>query len=318
MPDISICIVNWNVEKLLEACLDSIYKNTKDIEFEIIVVDNNSSDSSVKMVKERFPQVTLIENKINAGFTKANNQAIRVSKGKYIMLLNPDSEIKNNALFTMVKFMEKHGECAALGCKLLNTDGTLQRSCKTFPTLEVLFYNALFLDQIFPKSKIFGKHFMTWWDFNDTREVDQPMGSALMIKRSVLDKVGNFDENIFIWFDEVDLCYRIKKAGWKIFFTPEAEIVHHLSKSFKQWTSLPQILKGTYLWRKARNYYFRKHYGIFSAWLLWVYDLLQVLLIVGILFLVYKILTPFFSAFGGKFIPLSMKWRGVSRFIGTG
>ncbi len=284
MLDLSICIVNWNVRELLKACLNSIYKNTKDITFEVIVVDNNSSDDSVRMVKSDFPQVRMIENKDNAGFTKANNQAIKISQGRNIMLLNPDTEVMDNALNKMVRFLESRRDCGALGCKLLNTDGTLQRSCRTFPALETMLYSALFLDQLFPKSRIFGKYFMTWWDFNETREVDQPMGSALMIKKDVLDKVGLFDENIFIWFDEVDLTYRIKKAGWKIYFTPEAQIKHHLSRSFRQWKSVPQMLRGTVIWRKSRNYFFRKHKGALSVAVLWALDILQAAAAAAILY----------------------------------
>ena len=156
-------------------------------------------------------------------------------------------------------------------------------------------YNALFLDSLFPASRLFGKHFMTWWDFNEIREVDQPMGSALMLRRETLDNVGLFDERIFIWFDEVDLCYRIKKAGWKIFFTPDPQIIHHLSKSFKQWRSFPQILKGTFLWRKSRNYFFKKHKSILSVATLWALDVLQISIVIGIVFFATKLLFAIFA-----------------------
>lgn len=290
MPDLSICIVNWNVKELLKACLNSIYTNTKDISFEVTVVDNNSSDGSTEMIKNDFPQVKLIENSFNAGFTKANNQAIKIAQGNYIMILNPDTEVIDNALNKMVRFMESRRDCGALGCKLLNTDGSLQRSCRMFPSLEAMLYSSLFLDSLLPKSRLFGKYFMTWWDFNETREVDQPMGSALMLKKEVIDKVGLFDENIFIWFDEVDLCYRIKKAGWKIYFTPEAQIKHHLSQSFRQWKSVPQMIKGAITWRKSRNYFFKKHKGIISVFALWALDILQIGLIIAILYAATKLL----------------------------
>jgi len=290
MLDLSICIVNWNVKELLKACLRSIYTNTKDISYEVIIVDNNSSDDSVEMIKTDFPDVKFIENKTNEGFTKANNQAINIAQGRYIMFLNPDTEVIDNSLNKMVRFMESHRDCGALGCKLLNTDGTLQRSCRTFPSLEVMFYSSFFLDQLFPKSTIFGKYFMTWWDFNDTREVDQPMGSALMVRKDILDKVGLFDENIFIWFDEVDLCCRIKKAGLKIYFIPEAQIKHHLSQSFKQWRSIPQIIRGAIIWRKSRNYFFKKHKGILSVFALWALDVLQVAIIIGVLYAITKLI----------------------------
>jgi GT2 family glycosyltransferase len=300
MVDISICIVNWNVSALLRDCLNSIYQNTKDLTFEVIVVDNDSKDDSVAMVKSEFPQVELIENKTNAGFTKANNQAINIAKGKLIMLLNPDTELIGNTMRQMMDFMDNHPECGVLGPKLLNTDGTLQRSVKTFPTLEVMLYNVLFLDSLFPRSRVFGKHFMTWWDFDNIMEVDQPMGSALLIRRDVLDTVGLFDQNIYIWFDEVDLLYRINKAGWKIFFTPFAQIKHHLSKSFKQWKSFKQIMNGTIIYRKSRNYFFRKHYGRITVLALIMMDVFQILLILavlaGILFAAYKVLAAIAGA----------------------
>jgi GT2 family glycosyltransferase len=282
--DVSIIIVNWNVEKLLRDCLRSIYENTKKISFEVILIDNASHDGSVEMVKKEFPHVHLIANTDNAGFTKANNQGIRIAKGRLIMLLNPDTELLGNAVLNMVHFMDAHKDCGALGAELKNTDGSLQRSCKTFPSLEVTLYNSLFLDSLFPSSQIFGKHYMTWWDFNEPREVDQPMGSALMIRREVMDSVGMFDENIFIWFDEVDLCYRIKHAGWKIFFTPSAQIKHHLSKSFKQWKSVKQMINGTLLYKKARGYFFRKHYGLWTIPILYLFDLLQIAVVLGILY----------------------------------
>jgi len=286
MIDLSICTVSWNVKKLLKECIESVWSNTKNILFEMTVVDNNSSDDSVQMVQKEFPQVKLIRNNTNAGFTKASNQAIKISIGRYIILLNSDTKVVNNALGVMVKFMDSHPDCGALGCKLLFPDGSLQRSCKTFPTLWSLFLNTIFLDQLFPKSKFFGKHFMTWWDHNDVREVDQPMGSALMIRKDVLDAVGLLDENILFWYDEVDLCYRIKKAGWKIYFTPDAQIIHHLSQGFKQWKSLKQVIKGAIVWRKSRNYFFGKHHGKLSVMFLWFLDILQAAYIFGFLYLV--------------------------------
>jgi len=296
MLDLSICIVNWNVEALLRQCLRAIFDNTKGVNLEVIVVDNNSKDESVRMVEKEFPQVKLIANHFNAGFTKANNQAIMMAKGRYLLILNPDTEVIDNALKKMIQFMDSKHDCAALGPKLLNTDGSLQRSCRIFPTLETMFYSALFLDQLLPGSTTFGKYFMTWWNFDSVREVDQPMGSALMVRKTALDKVGAFDENIFIWFDEVDLCYRIKKAGGKIFFTPDAKIKHHLSRSFQQWKSMPQMIRGTFIWRKSRNYFFRKHYDVLSVLMLWLFDLLQVSLIIGVISLIFttiaKVVAP--------------------------
>jgi len=234
------------------------------------------------MVKTKFPQVKLIQNKDNIGYAAANNQAIKQSLGKYILLLNPDTEIKPNAFQNMINFMEQHKVAKALGPKLLNSDGSTQASCMSFPTLETALYNALLLDALFPKSKLFGKYQMSYWDHNDTREVDQPMGAALLIKKEAIDKIGLIDEHNIFWFDEVDWCFEIKKAGYKIYFTPDAEVIHHKGESFKQWKSPIQTLKTTLIWRASRNYFFKKRYGSYTVPVLYLFDIIQIILILGI------------------------------------
>ncbi|OGC23694.1 hypothetical protein A2291_04245 [candidate division WOR-1 bacterium RIFOXYB2_FULL_42_35] len=290
MTDLSIIIVNWNVKKLLEASLTSIFANKDGLNIEVFVSDNASSDGSQAMVTEKFPQVKLIANKENLGFTKANNLAIEQSQGKYVLILNPDTEVLPGALTTMVKFMEEHADCGALGPRLLNADQSLQHSCRTFPTLETQLYTTLFLDGLLPKNRLFGKHMMTWWQHDDVRDVDQIMGAAMLIRKEILEKIGAFDENIIFWYDEVDLCYRIKKAGWKIFFTPQAQIVHYQGKSFKQWKDLKTSLRGAYLWRKSRNYFFRKHYGKWQVPVLMIMDLAQFAIIFWLLYFIVKLM----------------------------
>ena len=288
MADISIIIISWNVEKLLKECLTSIFSNQEDLRLEVYVVDNASKDNSCAMVSKEFPQVNLIRNKGNMGFTKANNQAIKAASGKYIFLLNPDTVILPGALKQMQLFMENNPKCGALGPKLLNPDGTLQLSCRSFPTLGSQFITTFYLDILFPKSRIFGKYLMSYWAHDSISEVDQPMGAALFIRKEALVQAGLFDENIFILFDEVELCYRIKKAGWKIFFLPQAQIIHHGGQSFKQWKGIRKSLGGSYIWRKSRNYFFRKHYGGWTVPILIALDLAQIAAVLGLLYLLSK------------------------------
>ncbi|MBU1026165.1 MAG: glycosyltransferase family 2 protein [Candidatus Margulisbacteria bacterium] len=290
MADLSIVIVSWNVSDLLKECLASIYANQESLNLEVFVVDNNSQDNTCSMVKKEFPQVQLIENKENLGFTRANNQAIRKASSKYIFVLNPDTIVQPQALSNIVKFMEEHPDCGALGPKLLNPDGTLQLSCRSFPTLKTQLYTTLFLDNLFPKSKLFGKHLMSYWPHNEIKEIDQPMGAAILLRKETLDQVGLFDENIFVFYDEVDLCYRIKKAGFKIMFTPAAQITHYGGQSFKQWKGLKSSLRGGYIWRKSRNYFFKKHYGFWTVSLLIIMDIAQLIIIFGLLYLTIKMI----------------------------
>lgn len=290
MVDLSIVIVSWNVKKLLEECLNSVFKNQGNLSVEVFVSDNASTDGTAEMVKTKFPQVKYIQNEGNIGFPKANNRALRHTQGKYFIFLNPDTIVTPNALPEMVKFMEEHKDCGALGPKLLNPDETLQPSCRRFPTLETQLYNALFLDVLFPKSKIFGKYMMSYWKHDAIREVDQPMGSALLVRRASLDNVCCFDENILFWYDEVDLCYRIKKSGWKIYFTPNAQIFHYGGQGFGQWKGLGKALWGAYIWRKSRNHFFRKHYGGWTVPFLIFFDILQIALVLVILYLIIKLI----------------------------
>jgi hypothetical protein len=295
MLDLSIIIVNWNVKGLLLAALKSIYKHTKGLSFEVFVSDNGSMDGSQEMVKARFPQVKLLDNGSNLGYPKANNEGIKRAAGRYVILLNPDTEVTEGSLASLIRFMDTHPEAGAVGPKLEYPDGSFQPSCRSFPTIETEFYRAFFLDQIFPKSKIFGKNMMSYWKHNDIREVDQPMGAALMVRRAVIDEVGMMDEGLVFWFDEVDWCKRIKNAGWKIFFTPQAKIYHHKNKSFVQWKALKASLKLAKIWRGSRNYYYRKHHGALSVVIVNLLDVLQIIFILAVLYSVGEFILRAFS-----------------------
>lgn len=256
--DLSIIIVNWKVKDLLEKCLRSIFEQTKNIGFEIFVVDNASGDGSVEMVREKFPQVDLTASTENLGFAKGNNLAAKKANGKYVLLLNPDTEILDNALEKMVKFMNNHPECGIAGCKLLNPDLSLQPSVRSFPTFASQVFILLKLHHLFPHSKAMYHYLMQDFDYEKTQEVDQVMGAFFMIRREVIEKIGLLDENFWIWFEEVDYCKRAKNAGWKILYTPEAKIIHHYGQSFKQVLNV----KKQKDFNKSLSYYFKKHQPI--------------------------------------------------------
>lgn len=271
--DLSIIIVNWKVKDLLEKCLQSIFKESPDIDFacpagakrlcgEVFVVDNNSGDGSVEMVREKFPQVDLAASAKNLGFAKGNNLAIKKSRGRYILLLNPDTEILDNALEKMVRFMDADPECGIAGCKLLNPDLSLQPSVRTFPDFTSQIFILLKIHHLLPHSKTMYKYLVQDFDYEKTQEVDQVMGAFMMIRREVIEKIGMLDENFWIWFEEVDFCKRAKEGGFKIIYTPETKIIHYFGQSFKQAMGV----KKQKDFNRSLSYYFKKH-GTKGEWL---------------------------------------------------
>jgi GT2 family glycosyltransferase len=252
--DISVIIVTWNSEEHIRRCLESVRSRANGLSFEIIVVDNFSSDSSVKITQKVSPPVTLIENQKNLGYAHANNQGIGKSTGRYVLLLNPDTEIRENALDSTFRFMEANTNIGALGPKLLNPNGSVQPSCREFPRFSTLLWEFFGLSRLFPKNRIFGRWRMGYFDFDRTIEVDQPMGSCLMLRRKTLEQVGAFDEGFPMFFNDVDLCYRIKAAGWKIFFYSDAHVTHYRGASTSK-------AKRKMIWLSHLAFYrfFKKH-----------------------------------------------------------
>lgn len=225
--DVSIIIVAWNVRKFVQECLKSVYEHTKGIDFEVIYVDNASEDGSVEMVKGSFPDVRIIENNQNNGFIKANNQGIEISKGRYVLLLNSDTILLNNAIAKTVEFADNNPEAAVVGCRVLNPDQTLQRTCFMYPSVLNMFLAATYLYKVFPKSRFFGRERMTWCDFDEPMEVETVCGCYSLVRREAIDQVGLMDEQYFVYGDDPDWCYRFKKAGWKVMFTPDGRIIHY-------------------------------------------------------------------------------------------
>ncbi len=253
--DLSICLVNWNTKDLLQQCIESIFKHHGQLNIEVFVIDNASSDGSARMVKNQFPDVHLIENGTNQGFAKANNQGIQRSIGRYILLLNPDTIVLPGALPMMVAFLEQHSEAGAVAARLLNSDYSLQYSLREFPTMLTPFTENTILHDVPFMRKYAEKSRLKHWDHGTLREVDQPAGAAFMVKRSVIETLGDLNSIYHMFFEDVDLCFRIKKNGWKIFYLPSAQIVHHGGQSVKKRQNIGDEFY------KSMLQYFRVHYG---------------------------------------------------------
>ncbi len=232
---LSIIIVNYNVQYFLEQCLLSVEKALVDIEAEIFVVDNNSVDSSVAMVREKFPEVKLIENKQNTGFAVANNQAIRESTGKYVLLLNPDTVVREDTFKKCVHFMDRRPDAGALGVKMIDGAGNfLPESKRGFPTPFVAFAKTFGLSRIFPKSKAFNHYHLGYLDKDETHEVEVLAGAFMLLRKSVLDEIGLLDEAFFMYGEDIDLSYRIVKAGYLNFYFADTTIIHYKGESTKK------------------------------------------------------------------------------------
>jgi GT2 family glycosyltransferase len=224
--DVSVIIVNWNTCELLRQCLRSLRTDNPSISSEVIVVDNNSSDDSVEMVRREFEYVYLIPNQTNRGFAAANNQGIAVANGRYVLLLNSDTIVLDRAIERTIAFAEKHLDTAVVGCRVLNPDRTLQNSCFMFPSILNWVLFSSYLYRLFPDNRFFGRELMTWWARDDAREVDVVTGCYMLVRKEALDQVGAMDERFFMYAEETDWCYRFKAKGWKNRFTPDAEIIH--------------------------------------------------------------------------------------------
>lgn len=224
--DLSVIIVNWNTKKLLADCLASIYKYNKDLNFEVIVVDNGSKDGSQAMMKKKFPQVNLILNKDNLGFAKANNQGIKAAKGEYLLLLNSDTYLIENSLQKLVKKAKSIENLGALGPLLVNADKSIQQSVGFLPHLPQVFYWMSFLDDL-PLGKFLKPYHVDHDSFyKSQQEVDWLTGAAILIPSVVIKKVGPLDESIFMYGEDVELCARIKKSKYEIIYSPITKIVH--------------------------------------------------------------------------------------------
>jgi GT2 family glycosyltransferase len=259
-PDFSIIIVNWKVRALLEKCLDSIYKNDQGINLEVIVVDNDSRDGTSEMVMMQYPEVKMIALAHNSGFAKANNLAISQARGKYLFVLNPDTEILPNFFSITKQFLDNHPAVSIMGPKILNPDKTLQLSIRKFPNLLSQVFIMLKLRNILVDSKLLANYLLLDFDYSKEQDVEQIMGAAMVIRSEVLDKIGLFDERFFVWFEEIDLCKRAHQAGFRIRYFPDAQIIHHGGSSFNK----SKVFYKQLIFNNSLIKYFFKHKPIWQ------------------------------------------------------
>ena len=254
--DVTIGIITWNARDLLAQLLDSIYTSVKNVQFEIVLVDNGSTDGTLEMVKTEYPDVVLLENAENLGVAPARNQLLRKARGRYILSLDVDTTLyPNGAVETLVSTMDKNPNAAIGGPKLVYKDGSLQLSCRPFPSPMNILLEGTFLSKYFPRSRFVKAYNLEEWDHESLREVDWMYGAALMIRASVLEEIGLFDEAYFYLYEDIDLCFRARMAGYKVLYIPDAVICHHLEREERS------ILSKT-LWihlRSIRRYLVRDY-----------------------------------------------------------
>ncbi len=262
---VSVVIVNYNVKHFLEQCLNSVIASAKHCETEIFVVDNNSVDGSCEMVKEKFPEITLIENKTNYGFSFANNQAIKLAKGDYVLLLNPDTVIEEKTLSVISDFMDEHPDAGGLGVKMIDGKGRfLPESKRGLPTPEVAFYKIFGLSKLFPRSKKFGKYHLTYLNKEETHVVDVLSGAFMLLRQECLDKSGLLDETFFMYGEDIDMSYRITLAGYKNYYLPDTTIIHYKGESTKKGSVNYVIVFYNAMIIFTKKHFSKKHATTFS------------------------------------------------------
>jgi len=260
MIDLSIIVINWNTKEDLLHCLESIFKMGTGIQREVIVVDNGSRDGSGVEVKKAFPTVHLIQNDRNIGFAKATNQGFKNSSGRYVLLLNPDTQVKHGAIEQLVSFMDTHLEAGVAGAQLLNSDGSKQNSIANFPSLATELFNKSLLRWLFPK-RFPGKE----KDYPEPIEVDSVIGACMMVRQEAIEQVGLLDEDYFLFLEETDWCYRMKKEGWKIYHVPQAEIYHFQGKSAETVKKRARVE-----FYRSRYHFFKKNRGTLQWFILFM------------------------------------------------
>ncbi len=254
---VSIIIVNYNVRDFLVQCLNSIFNSKTSFLFEVIVVDNNSTDDSVEFLHKTFPVVNVLELKKNSGFSYANNKGFEASKGKYLLFLNPDTVLQEDTLQTMYDFMEKTPKVGIAGCKVLNADGTIQLACRRgFPTPWVAFTKLFGLQKLFPKSRLFGRYNLTYLDPDEFSYVDAISGSFMFIRRELFAKLGGFDTSFFMYGEDLDICYRAKKSGMEVAYVPTTSIIHYKGQS-----TIRSIIDNKYHFFKSMEIFSKKHFS---------------------------------------------------------
>lgn len=259
--DVSIVVVSWNVKDLLRRSLASVITSLgcgtgRQLSCQLIVVDNASSDGSVEMLGEEFPQIHLVANSENVGFTRGNNQGIALSDGRYVLLLNPDTEVVGDALGEMVAYMDAHQRVGALGPQLLYPDGQVQSSRRRFPDLRTAYVESTFIQPWFADSRILRRYYVLDALDDEILAVDWLVGACLLLRREALEEVGTLDERFFMYSEELDWCYRANKAGWEVVYLPTARVVHHVGKSSEQVLPVRHAQ-----FQRSKVLFFKKHHG---------------------------------------------------------
>lgn len=257
MVDLSIIIVNYNVKEFLQNLLYSVQKATQNLSIETIVVDNASRDGSVEVIRNNYPEVTLIASEKNLGFGAANNIAMKRASGKYLLLINPDTIVKEDTFSILLGKLEEEPDIGMIGCKVLNPDGTLQLSCRrSYPGPWTSFTKVAGLSGLFPNSRLFAKYNLTYRDPDKSYEVDAISGAFMLFRREVYERIGGFDPQFFMYGEDLDLCYRTQQAGYKVFYYPETEIIHYKGESTKR-----SSLDETKVFYDAMHLFVKKHFS---------------------------------------------------------
>lgn len=269
-PLLSFCIVTYKSRELLSACLQSIYKESPGCEFEIIVVDNHSQDGTIDLLQSEFPLVRYVENQKNEGYTLPMNTALKMGRGQFLVQLNPDTLVTPGAFDCLLRFMDEHSEAGICTPKVLNRDGTLQKQCRRSagrPWDAITYFSGL--SKRFPDNPRYAGYLMTYLDENEVNEVEAVSGSCMFIRKALIDKIGYLDELFFAYQEDADFCFRARKAGWKIFYVPQAQIYHFGGEG----GSRVEVYRSIYQWHRSYYLYYRKHlakeYFFLFNWLIY-------------------------------------------------
>jgi GT2 family glycosyltransferase len=249
-----ISVISYNGLSFLKECLDSLLSYPPDKEYEILVVDNASSDGSPEFIKNSYPQIKLIINNVNIGFAAANNQAIKSSKSEYVLLINSDCKVYKDSLNKLIEFMDSVRNAGVIGPKIINSDGSIQFSCRKFPSILNAGFHSI-LTNIAPNNPFSRKYKLVDINRDNPFEVDWVSGSCMLIRRDALDDAGFMDEHYFMYVEDVDLCYQMWKKNWKVFYFPHSEILHHIGGSTSD-----KKLKASFRMQKSIFYFFWKNY----------------------------------------------------------
>ncbi|CAH0121702.1 N-acetylglucosaminyl-diphospho-decaprenol L-rhamnosyltransferase [Paenibacillus sp. CECT 9249] len=264
--DVSILIVSYNTCKLTLDCLQSVYASETQYSYEVIVIDNDSKDDSVRQIEQCYPQARLIRNEENTGFAKANNQGMEIAQGRYVLLLNSDTVIQPDTLEIMLSFMDSRPDVGASGCKVILPDGSLDKACKRgFPTPSASFYYAFGFSKLFPNNPRFNQYQLGYLSPDEEYEIDCLVGAFMLVRKETIDEVGMLDETFFMYAEDTDWCYRIKQAGWKNYYYPRTTIMH-----YKRASSRNEPLRITYEFHRSMVIFYNKHYKQkYPFWVSW-------------------------------------------------